>query len=108
VNNAVPVFLGALTPTEVAQAVDLGCEAVKIFPAGGFGPRYLADLHGPYPDVRFLPSGGINLDNARSYLDAGALAVCAGTGVVPPAQVAAGDWAQITTSARQFVAALHA
>jgi 2-dehydro-3-deoxyphosphogluconate aldolase/(4S)-4-hydroxy-2-oxoglutarate aldolase len=106
VAQGVPIFLGALTPTEVAAAVDLGSAAVKIFPAGAFGPKYLTDLHGPYPGVEFLPSGGINPDNARSYLDAGALAVCAGTGVVPPAQVAAGDWPAITERAAQFVAAL--
>ena len=106
VANDVPIFLGALTPTEVATAVDLGSAAVKIFPAGGFGPKYLSDLHGPYPDVEFLPSGGITPDNARAYLDAGALAVCAGTGVVPPAQVATGNWDEITARARQFVAAL--
>ncbi|WKG01136.1 bifunctional 4-hydroxy-2-oxoglutarate aldolase/2-dehydro-3-deoxy-phosphogluconate aldolase [Mycolicibacterium sp. HK-90] len=105
-SSAVPVFLGALTPTEVAQAVDLGSAAVKIFPAGSMGPKYLSDLHGPYPDVELLPSGGINEGNARSYLDAGALAVCAGTGVVPPAQVAAGNWDEITNRARSFVAAL--
>ncbi|MFV8163992.1 bifunctional 4-hydroxy-2-oxoglutarate aldolase/2-dehydro-3-deoxy-phosphogluconate aldolase [Mycobacterium sp. 134] len=104
--NAVPVFLGALTPTEVAQAVDLGSAAVKIFPAGSVGPKYLSDLHGPYPEVELLPSGGINEGNARAYLDAGALAVCAGTGVVPPAHVAAGDWGEITRRAGSFVAAL--
>lgn len=108
VARGVPIFLGALTPTEVAAAVDLGSAAVKIFPAGAFGPKYLTDLHGPYPDVEFLPSGGIKLDNARAYLDAGALAVCAGTGVVPPAQVASGDWAEITARAAEFVAALTA
>jgi 2-dehydro-3-deoxyphosphogluconate aldolase/(4S)-4-hydroxy-2-oxoglutarate aldolase len=108
VAQGVPVFLGALTPTEVAAAVDLGSAAVKIFPAGAFGPKYLTDLSGPYPDVEFLPSGGINTDNARAYLDAGALAVCAGTGVVPPAQVAGGDWPGITARAAQFVAALTA
>jgi len=102
----VPVFLGALTPTEVAMAVDLGASAVKIFPAGRFGPRYLSDLHGPYPDVELLPSGGITAENARAYLDAGALAVCAGTGVVPPARVAAGDWDDIASRARTFVTAL--
>lgn len=102
----VPVFLGALTPTEVAQAVDLGSAAVKIFPASSMGPKYLSDLHGPYPDVELLPSGGINEGNARSYLDAGALAVCAGTGVVPPAHVASGDWNKITSRASNFVAAL--
>jgi 2-dehydro-3-deoxyphosphogluconate aldolase/(4S)-4-hydroxy-2-oxoglutarate aldolase len=104
----VPVFLGALTPTEVATAVDLGSAAVKIFPAGGFGPKYLSDLHGPYPEVEFLPSGGITADNARAYLDAGAFAVCAGTGVVPPAQVAAGHWDDITSRAHTFVTALTA
>jgi 2-dehydro-3-deoxyphosphogluconate aldolase/(4S)-4-hydroxy-2-oxoglutarate aldolase len=104
--GSVPVFLGALTPTEVAQAVDLGSAAVKIFPASSMGPKYLSDLHGPYPDVEFLPSGGINPGNARAYLDAGALAVCAGTGVVPPARVAAGDWAEITKRATDFVAAM--
>jgi 2-dehydro-3-deoxyphosphogluconate aldolase/(4S)-4-hydroxy-2-oxoglutarate aldolase len=108
VAQGVPIFLGALTPTEVAVAVDLGSAAVKIFPAGGFGPKYLSDLHGPYPDVEFLPSGGVNSDNARAYLDAGALAVCAGTGVVPPATVAAGEWSEITSRASQFVAALSA
>jgi 2-dehydro-3-deoxyphosphogluconate aldolase/(4S)-4-hydroxy-2-oxoglutarate aldolase len=106
VANGVPVFLGALTPTEVAQAVDLGSAAVKIFPAGSMGPKYLSDLHGPYPDIELLPSGGINADNARAYLDAGALAVCAGTGVVPPAAVAAGDWTEITSRAASFVAAM--
>lgn len=104
--RSVPVFLGALTPTEVAQAVDLGSAAVKIFPAGSMGPKYLSDLRGPYPDVELLPSGGINEGNARSYLEAGALAVCAGTGVVPPAHVAAGNWAEITSRASNFVAAL--
>ncbi len=103
----VPVFLGAFTPTEVAYAVDLGSEAVKIFPAGQLGPKYLKDLHGPYPDVELLPSGGINADNASSFLAAGALAVCAGTSVVPPAGVAAGEWDDIACRAREFTAALR-
>ncbi|MFP5345600.1 MAG: bifunctional 4-hydroxy-2-oxoglutarate aldolase/2-dehydro-3-deoxy-phosphogluconate aldolase, partial [Actinomycetes bacterium] len=105
---AVPVFLGAFTPTEVAHAVDLGSEAVKIFPAGQLGPKYLKDLHGPYPDVDLLPSGGIDADNASSFLAAGALAVCAGTSVVPPAGVARGEWNDITRRAREFTAALRA
>lgn len=106
VANGIPVFLGALTPSEVAQAVDLGSTAVKIFPASSMGPKYLSDLHGPYPDVDLVPSGGINADNARAYLDAGALAVTAGTGVVPPAEVAAGNWTEITSRAASFVAAM--
>jgi 2-dehydro-3-deoxyphosphogluconate aldolase / (4S)-4-hydroxy-2-oxoglutarate aldolase len=106
VTRGVPVFLGAFTPSEVAQAVDLGSTAVKIFPAGQLGPKYLKDLHGPYPDVPLLPSGGISEGNARSFLDAGALAVCAGTSVVPPASVASAAWQDVTDRARRFVAAL--
>ncbi len=101
----IPVFLGALTPTEVATALDLGASAVKIFPAGRLGPGYLRDLLGPYPGVDLLPSGGVSAANAAAFLDAGAMAVCAGTGVVPPAAVAAGDLDAITERARTFVAA---
>jgi 2-dehydro-3-deoxyphosphogluconate aldolase/(4S)-4-hydroxy-2-oxoglutarate aldolase len=106
VRAGVPVFLGAFTPTEVAQALDLGSAAVKIFPAGRLGPGYLKDLRGPYPGVALLPSGGVSAENAAAFLDAGALAVCAGTSVVPPATVAAGNWSEITERARTFAAAL--
>jgi 2-dehydro-3-deoxyphosphogluconate aldolase/(4S)-4-hydroxy-2-oxoglutarate aldolase len=102
----VPVFLGALTPTEVARAAALGSVAVKIFPARAFGPGYLGDLHGPFPGLPLLPSGGVSEANAIEFLGAGAVAVCAGTSVVPPATVAAGDWTDITTRAARFVAAL--
>lgn len=102
----VPVFPGALTPTEVAAAVDLGAAAVKIFPARAFGPRYLKDLHGPYPQTPLLPSGGVDESNAADYLAAGAVAVCAGTSVVPPAAVESGDWNDILSRAKRFIAAL--
>lgn len=102
----VPVYLGAFTPTEVAEAMDLGASAVKIFPAGRLGPAYLRDLLGPYPHARLLPSGGVSTDNAAEFLAAGASAVCAGTSVVPPAAVVAGEWDLITDRARAFAAAL--
>lgn len=106
VGAGVPIFLGAFTPTEVAMALDMGAAAVKIFPAGRLGPRYLSDLRGPYPDTPLLPSGGVSADNAAEFLGAGALAVCAGTSVVPPAAVEAGAWPEITDRARAFAAAL--
>ncbi|WP_371477827.1 bifunctional 4-hydroxy-2-oxoglutarate aldolase/2-dehydro-3-deoxy-phosphogluconate aldolase [Kitasatospora sp. NBC_00315] len=101
----VPVVLGALTPTEVAQAVDLGAAAVKIFPAKAFGPGYFKDLRGPYPEVPLVASGGVNAGNAAEFLAHGALAVCAGTDVVAPAVVAAGDWPEITRRALAFTEA---
>ncbi|MFD7511801.1 bifunctional 4-hydroxy-2-oxoglutarate aldolase/2-dehydro-3-deoxy-phosphogluconate aldolase [Streptomyces sp. NPDC059853] len=102
----VPVVMGALTPTEVGQALDLGAAAVKIFPAHSLGPRHFRDLAGPFPGTSLVASGGVNAANAAAFLAAGALAVCAGSDVVPPAAVAAGDWRQITERAREFTAAL--
>ncbi|MEW1829442.1 bifunctional 4-hydroxy-2-oxoglutarate aldolase/2-dehydro-3-deoxy-phosphogluconate aldolase [Streptomyces sp. NPDC088196] len=104
----VPVVMGALSPTEVGMALDLGVDAVKIFPARTFGPRHFRDLAGPFPDVPLVASGGVNAENAAGFLAAGARAVCAGSEVVPPAVVAAGDWAEITRRARAFTDALSA
>ena len=104
----VPVFLGALTPTEVLQAMDLGAAAVKIFPASALGPRYLKDLRGPFPDVRLVPSGGVSSANARDFLAHGAFAVCCGTEVVPPATVADGGHEEIARLAARFVDAAFA
>ncbi|MBQ1442253.1 MAG: bifunctional 4-hydroxy-2-oxoglutarate aldolase/2-dehydro-3-deoxy-phosphogluconate aldolase [Renibacterium sp.] len=106
VRAGVPFALGALTPSEVGQALDLGSTVVKIFPARAMGPGYLKDLLGPFPGVKLLPSGGIDAGNAADYLRSGAFAVACGTSVVPPAAVAAGDWAAITDRAAGFVAAL--
>jgi 2-dehydro-3-deoxyphosphogluconate aldolase/(4S)-4-hydroxy-2-oxoglutarate aldolase len=102
----VSVFLGALTPTEVDAAVKAGTSAVKLFPAGLGGPRYLRDLRGPFPSVDFIPSGGITEENAQAFLDAGALAVYAGTSLAPPELVAAGGHDEIGRRAHRFLAAL--
>lgn len=100
------VVLGALTPSEVMTAVALGSDAVKIFPAHHLGPKYLKDLAGPFPGVPLVPSGGVHAGNAREFLDAGALAVSAGTDVVAPADVGASRWDDITAKAAAFRAAL--
>jgi len=102
----VPVIIGALTPSEVATADALGADIVKIFPARAFGPRYLRDLAGPFPGISLLPSGGVNAENARDFLDAGAIAVSAGTDVVPPEAVADARWSEITSRAAAFRAAI--
>jgi 2-dehydro-3-deoxyphosphogluconate aldolase / (4S)-4-hydroxy-2-oxoglutarate aldolase len=105
--TAIPVVLGALTPSEVMTAIAVGADAVKIFPAHHLGPKYLKDLSGPFPGVPLIPSGGVSAGNARQFLDAGALAVSAGTDVVSPADVVDGRWADITARATAFCAALR-
>jgi 2-dehydro-3-deoxyphosphogluconate aldolase/(4S)-4-hydroxy-2-oxoglutarate aldolase len=102
-----PVILGAFTPTEMQSAVEAGARAVKVFPARIGGPAYLKDLAGPFPDLSLLPSGGVNESNAREYLEAGALAVYAGSSLAPPAVVEAGDTDQIRRRAEKFVSAVR-
>jgi 2-dehydro-3-deoxyphosphogluconate aldolase/(4S)-4-hydroxy-2-oxoglutarate aldolase len=102
----IPVILGSFTPSEVMTALALGADAVKIFPAHHLGPKYLKDLNGPFPGVPLVPSGGVNATNARQFLEAGALAVSAGTDVVSPTDITTADWSKITTNAKTFCAAL--
>lgn len=98
----VPIMLGALTPTEVMRAVELGSAAVKIFPASTVGPAHLKDLRGPFPTVPFVPSGGLHADNAGAWMAAGALAVTAGSSVVGAADIESGAWEAVTERARAF------
>lgn len=101
--RGIPVMMGALTPSEVMDAMDLGAAAVKIFPARAFGPSHFKDLLGPLPDAKLVPSGGVNASNAADFLAHGAVAVTAGTDVVSPASVAASDWDDIASRAKVFV-----
>lgn len=101
----VPLLLGALSPSEVMRALELGADAVKIFPASLVGPAYLRDLRGPFPDVPFVPSGGLDATNAAAWTAAGALAVTAGSSVVSAADIGGGDWAAVTERARVFATA---
>jgi 2-dehydro-3-deoxyphosphogluconate aldolase/(4S)-4-hydroxy-2-oxoglutarate aldolase len=102
----IPVIMGAFTPTEVRAAIDMGAAAVKIFPARALGPDYLRDLHGPFPGIPLIPSGGVNAANAAGFLRAGAVAVTAGTDVVAPDLVSSGQWGTITERAATFVRAI--
>ncbi|WP_412543114.1 bifunctional 4-hydroxy-2-oxoglutarate aldolase/2-dehydro-3-deoxy-phosphogluconate aldolase [Longispora sp. K20-0274] len=79
VEHGVDVLPGALTPTEIHAAHGLGARAVKLFPAGAVGPGYLTALRGPWPDLRIVATGGVDRDNARAWLAAGALALGVGS-----------------------------
>jgi len=106
VRQQIPLVLGAMTPTEVATAMDLGSTAVKVFPAARLGPAYFGDLHGPYPDTPLVATGGLNAENAASFLAGGALAVTAGSGVVGPKLAAESRFDEIAQRAKEFIAAL--
>jgi 2-dehydro-3-deoxyphosphogluconate aldolase/(4S)-4-hydroxy-2-oxoglutarate aldolase len=79
VELGLPLLCGALTPTEVVAALDLGATAVKIFPAKVHGPGYFGELLAPLPDAPLIAVGGVDAQSAPKYLAAGAVAVGVGS-----------------------------
>lgn len=94
---------GAFTPTEVLTAWEAGAEVIKIFPSDVTGPGYLKALAGPLPQVRLMPTGGVNLQTAPDFLRAGACALGIGGSLVEPKAVAEGDLKRLESLARQYV-----
>lgn len=103
----VPVFPGGLTPTELLTGWQAGASAVKLFPASLFGPGYIRDLRGPFPDMEVLPSGGISLDSALEWLHAGACAVSIGGPLLQDA-FRGGDLAALTARSRELTSRIAA
>ncbi|MBI2518577.1 MAG: bifunctional 4-hydroxy-2-oxoglutarate aldolase/2-dehydro-3-deoxy-phosphogluconate aldolase [Opitutae bacterium] len=103
----VPVLGGALTPTEIYHSWELGVDVVKIFPAEFYGPAYLKSIKAPFPQIELMPTGGVTPETVGEFLKNGAFATAAGSALVSPAALKAGDWAAITARARQFVAAAN-
>lgn len=93
---------GVLTPTEAVRAVEAGAGAVKLFPASTVGPGHLSALQGPLPDIDVIPTGGVTPASAGQFIDAGALAVGAGSALVPEDAVEQGDFETITDRAESF------
>jgi len=97
------IMPGALTPTEILSAWQAGADIVKVFPSEITGPKYLKAVHGPLPQIRLMPTGGVNLETAAAFLKAGACALGIGGSMVDPQAVASGDLAKIESLARQYV-----
>lgn len=97
------VMPGAFTPTEVLTAWEAGADVVKVFPADVVGPAFFKALRGPLPQVRLMPTGGVDLATAPAFLKAGAVCLGVGSQLVDPKLVAAGDFAGITHLAKQYV-----
>lgn len=99
------VMGGALTPSEVMVAADLGIDVIKVFPASLGGPGYLSALRAPFPHLPFMPTGGVNPDNVAAWYAAGAVAVGAGGDLVPGSALKSGNWDEIERRAKLFAAA---
>src|SRR2546426_7752048 len=94
------VMPGAFTPTEILTAWEAGADIVKVFPADVVGPAVFKALRGPLPQVRLMPTGGVDLATAAEFLKAGAVCLGVGGQLVDPKLVAAGEFAKSTELAR--------
>jgi 2-dehydro-3-deoxyphosphogluconate aldolase / (4S)-4-hydroxy-2-oxoglutarate aldolase len=97
------VMPGAFTPTEILAAWEAGADIVKVFPAEVLGPAFFKAVRGPLPQVRLMPTGGVDLTTAADFLKAGACCLGVGSQLVEPKAVAAGNFDRIRDLARQYV-----
>jgi 2-dehydro-3-deoxyphosphogluconate aldolase/(4S)-4-hydroxy-2-oxoglutarate aldolase len=98
------VMAGALTPTEVITAWKTGSDFVKIFPCGSVGgAKYIKALKAPLPQIPMVPTGGINLNTAAEFMQAGSAALGIGGELVSASALASGNTAEITEAARTYV-----
>jgi len=97
---------GAFTPTEIATAWRGGADIIKIFPASVGGPEMIKDLRGPFPQIKFLPTGGVTLENVAQFIKAGAVAVAVGGNIIDKKAVSLGKFDVITENSRKFLEAV--
>ncbi|HXH67344.1 MAG TPA: bifunctional 4-hydroxy-2-oxoglutarate aldolase/2-dehydro-3-deoxy-phosphogluconate aldolase [Candidatus Limnocylindrales bacterium] len=106
--NGVLAIPGAFTPTEVVAAIALGVDVIKIFPcSSGGGPSHLKSLLAPFPDCRFIPTGGVNLKNAEEYFAAGAFALGIGADLADLTALRRNEAHKITEAAKSLTAIVH-
>src|SRR5438876_6927373 len=98
------VMPGAFTPTEILTAWEAGADVVKVFPADVLGPAFFKAMRGPLPQVRLMPTGGVDLSTAAAFLQAGACCLGIGGQLVEPKAVAERNFERIRELARQYVA----
>lgn len=104
-SRGIPVIPGCSTPTEVEACMREGLDFVKFFPAGVMGGvSMLQSFAGPYPSMKFMPTGGVKPDNVKDYLSQKNVVACGGTWIVPPDLLSAGHFDGIEVLAREAAA----
>ncbi|MGB7392779.1 MAG: bifunctional 4-hydroxy-2-oxoglutarate aldolase/2-dehydro-3-deoxy-phosphogluconate aldolase [Pricia sp.] len=98
----IPILMGAMTPTEVANALAFGADIIKLFPAGTLGIPHYQSLKGPFNDVPFFAVGGIDKNNIEDWLEVGIDGIGLGSGLVKSAVRTKADFRQVTTQAEGF------
>ena len=105
VENGIPVTPGTANPTNVEQAIELGLDVVKFFPAEQAGGlAYIKAIAAPYTGMKFMPTGGINANNVKDYLACDKILACGGSWMVKGDLVKAGEFDKITELVREAAA----
>ncbi len=103
-DKGLPFGPGIMTPTDIDQSVELGCEVLKFFPAGSSGGlAHLKNIVAPYQHLglQFIPLGGIKASNMMNYIDSPLVAAIGGSWIAPRDLIAAKNWDQIEANARE-------
>jgi 2-dehydro-3-deoxyphosphogluconate aldolase/(4S)-4-hydroxy-2-oxoglutarate aldolase len=105
--NNIPVTPGINNPTQIEMALERGIEVVKFFPAEASGGlSLLKSMSAPYTGIKFIPTGGINLDNLTSYLSNKKVHACGGSWMVKPELISSGNFAEITRLTKEAVSTM--
>lgn len=106
-SRQIPIIPGCVTPTEADQAMELGLDVIKFFPAEAAGGiSMMKAIAAPYAHMQFMPTGGITVSNVKEYLDYDKVIACGGSWMVKPEMIAAGEFEKITALTKEAVAAM--
>lgn len=97
----VPSIPGVMTVKEAIEAMEYGCEILKLFPGSAFGPSIIKAFRGPLPQANFMPTGGVSIDNVKDWFEAGAVAIATGSNLTKGAKT--GDYELVRQTAVKFV-----
>ena len=100
------VLPGAFSATEILTAWNAGADIVKVFPATVVGPKYFKDIHGPLPQVKLIPTGGVTVDNAEEFIRCGAVCLGVGSALLDKHMIKNQDWVGIEKRAKEFKTAV--
>jgi len=101
-----PIASGAYSPTEAILGYESGADFIKIFPADQLGPNYIRNILAPMPMLQIIPTGGVTVETAASFINAGCVALAAGSSLVNKEALKNKDWTTITATAAAFVKAI--
>jgi 2-dehydro-3-deoxyphosphogluconate aldolase/(4S)-4-hydroxy-2-oxoglutarate aldolase len=105
--KGVPIMPGCSSPTDIEQAMEFGLDVVKLFPAQQLGGLdYIKAISAPYPNLRFMPSGGINAGNVQQYLAFEKILACGGSWMVASDLLGAGNFQEVARLCREAVHAM--